>query len=218
MSTSSANPELRNLPDFAEFMNLVRAQDPENPVMVDADLLEEVFGDGTTSRNGASEDFVRSLKHVTEQELLRQDQDLYAQSCPVCQLSYAEILTEQEYAESTDHYIGGANADLGLRRLPCQKDTGDQEASLGGHIMCGRCARKWLRLQNTCPMCRSVMDPSVAVVGNGEDGTDGNPDPMLELFQRLFSAGHQSGHGSRNDDSGLNRRGEDREEFTGMYS
>lgn len=116
-------------------------------------------------RNGASEDFVRSLKHVTEQELLRQDQDLCehrsgvyrirmltsfkltdAQSCPVCQLSYAEILTEQEYAESTDHYIGGANADLGLRRLPCQKDTGDQEASLGGHIMCGRCARKWLRL------------------------------------------------------------------------
>lgn len=69
-----------------------------------------------------------------------------AQSCPVCQLSYAEILTEQEYAESTDHYIGGADADLGLRRLPCQKDTGDQEASLGGHIMCGRCARKWLRL------------------------------------------------------------------------
>lgn len=77
MSTSSANPELRNLPDFAEFMNLVRAQDPENPVMVDADLLEEVFGDGTTSRNRASEDFVRSLKHVTEQELLRQDQDLF---------------------------------------------------------------------------------------------------------------------------------------------
>jgi hypothetical protein len=61
-------------------------------------------------------------------------------------LSYAEILTEQEYAESTDHYIGGANADLGLRRLPCQKDTGEPEASLGGHIMCGRCARKWLRL------------------------------------------------------------------------
>jgi hypothetical protein len=116
-------------------------------------------------RNGASEDFVRSLKHVTEQELIRQHQDLCehrsgvyrirmltsfksidAQSCPVCQLSYAEILTEQEYAESTDHYIGGANADLGLRRLPCQTDTGDQEASLGGHIMCGRCARKWLRL------------------------------------------------------------------------
>jgi hypothetical protein len=116
-------------------------------------------------RNGASEDFVRSLRHVTEQELIRQDRDLCehrsgvyrirmltsfksidAQSCPVCQLSYAEILTEQEYAESTDHYIGGADADLGLRRLPCQKDTGDQEASLGGHIMCGRCARKWLRL------------------------------------------------------------------------
>jgi hypothetical protein len=49
MSTSSANPELRNLPDFAEFMNLVRAQDPENPVLVDADLFEEVFGDGATS-------------------------------------------------------------------------------------------------------------------------------------------------------------------------
>ena len=67
-------------------------------------------------------------------------------------------------------------------------------------------------------MCRSVMDPSVAVVGNGEDGTDANPDPMLELFQRLFSAGHQSGHELRNGDSGPNRRGEDREEFTGMYS
>jgi hypothetical protein len=62
------------------------------------------------------------------------------------------------------------------------------------------------------------MDPSVAVVGNGEDGTDANPDPMLELFQRLFSAGHQSGHELRNGDSGPNRRGEDREEFTGMYS
>jgi hypothetical protein len=49
MSTSSADPERRDLPDFAEFMNLVRAQDPDNPVMVDADLLEEVFGDGTTS-------------------------------------------------------------------------------------------------------------------------------------------------------------------------
>jgi hypothetical protein len=49
MSTSSADPEHRDLPDFAEFMNLVRAQDPDNPVMVDADLLEEVFGDGTTS-------------------------------------------------------------------------------------------------------------------------------------------------------------------------
>jgi hypothetical protein len=49
MSTTSTRPELRDLPDFAEFMNLVRAQDPENPVMVDADLWEEVFGDGTTS-------------------------------------------------------------------------------------------------------------------------------------------------------------------------
>jgi hypothetical protein len=67
-------------------------------------------------------------------------------------------------------------------------------------------------------MCRSIMDPSVAVVSNAEDDIEGNPDPMLELFQRLFSAGHQSGHGSRNDGSGLNRRGEDREEFTGMYS
>jgi hypothetical protein len=27
-------------------------------------------------RNGASDEFVRSLKHVTEQELIRQDQDL----------------------------------------------------------------------------------------------------------------------------------------------
>jgi hypothetical protein len=63
------------------------------------------------------------------------------------------------------------------------------------------------------------MDPSVVVVSNAEDGTDGNPDPMLELFQRLFSAGHQSGHGSGNDDSAPpNRRGEDREEFIGMYS
>jgi hypothetical protein len=62
------------------------------------------------------------------------------------------------------------------------------------------------------------MDPSVAVISNAEDGTDGNPDPMLELFQRLFSAGHQPAHGSRNDDSGLNRRGDDGEEFTGMYS
>jgi len=62
------------------------------------------------------------------------------------------------------------------------------------------------------------MDPSVAVISNAEDDIEGNPDPMLELFQRLFSAGHQSGHGSRNDGSGLNRRGEDREEFTGMYS
>jgi hypothetical protein len=49
MSTTSTHPELRDLPDFAEFMNLVQAQDPENPVMVDADLFEEVFGDGTTS-------------------------------------------------------------------------------------------------------------------------------------------------------------------------
>jgi hypothetical protein len=62
------------------------------------------------------------------------------------------------------------------------------------------------------------MDPSVAVASNTEDGTDESPDPMLELFQRLFSAGHQSGHGLRNDDSGPKKRGEDREEFTGMYS
>lgn len=86
------------------------------------------------------------------------------QSCPICSLTYAEILTEQEYAESTDHYVPGGVDDLGLRRLPCgQLDSpgqasatqgGEVKGSEGGgvkigsvgHVVCAKCAGKWLKL------------------------------------------------------------------------
>ena len=42
-------PEQPSHPNFAEFMSLVQADDPENPLMIDADLWEDIFGDGTTT-------------------------------------------------------------------------------------------------------------------------------------------------------------------------
>lgn len=67
------------------------------------------------------------------------------QSCPICLLSYAQILTEQEYAEASDYHVGGNVEEMGLRRLPC--GTGDGTGTAGkGHIVCGKCAGKWLRL------------------------------------------------------------------------
>lgn len=108
-------------------------------LMVDEDLFEEVFGDaqkwvllelalsalltrGRSSR-GASPQFIDALPSVQEAES-------ESASCPVCLASHATILTEQEYAEVSDF----AGDDLGLRRLPCK------------HVLCGKCARRWLRL------------------------------------------------------------------------
>lgn len=98
-----------------------------------------------------------------------------SQSCPVCQQSYAEILTEQEYAEASDHYAMGDVDELGLRRLPCrtpehgtsqaneQKADGHADSSesearrVDGHEFCGKCATTWLRsvsVPNHIPMSR----------------------------------------------------------------
>lgn len=46
MSSQSepAGSEPPGRPNFAEFMSVLEAQDPNNPVMIDEDLWEEVFG------------------------------------------------------------------------------------------------------------------------------------------------------------------------------
>jgi hypothetical protein len=71
--------------------------------------------------------------------------EIDAESCAVCQLTYAEILTEEEYAEASDHYVAAGVGELGLRRLPCRRASSDQQTE-DGHAICGKCAMKWLRM------------------------------------------------------------------------
>jgi hypothetical protein len=74
-------------------------------------------------------------------------------------LSYAQIVTEQEYAEASDYHIGGNVEEMGLRRLPCEgADGGTVGGGKAGHIVCGKCAAKWLRLV-------SLLLKAVAVTG-----------------------------------------------------
>ena len=71
---------------------------------------------------------------------------LDGQSCPICHLTYAEILTEEEYATASDHFVGGAVQDLGLRILPCRQSGMNPGTTEQDHVICGKCVRKWLRL------------------------------------------------------------------------
>lgn len=75
------------------------------------------------SSQGATSKFIDDLPNVHEAES-------ETATCPVCLATHATILTEQEYAEVSDF----AGDDLGLRRLPCR------------HVLCGKCARRWLKL------------------------------------------------------------------------
>ncbi len=89
--------------------------------------------------------FVRSISNDLSTE------SPFTSTCPICLLTLSNILTEQEYAEATDHYVGDEK-ELGLRRLPCGQGgsgagAGGEEGKVkGGHVICGKCARKWLRL------------------------------------------------------------------------
>jgi len=89
------------------------------------------------------------------------------QSCPICHLTYAEILTEEEYATASDHFIGGAAQDLGLRILPCRQSNTNPGTTDQDHVVCGKCVRKWLRLvgitiRRVTEYCCSLCDVACA--------------------------------------------------------
>lgn len=53
----------------------------------------------------------------------------------MCLQSLGAIETEEEYALADEAFFGDLEA-LGLRKLPCD----------GGHVVCARCCKSWLRL------------------------------------------------------------------------
>ncbi|KAJ9091898.1 hypothetical protein QFC19_008924 [Naganishia cerealis] len=195
-------------------------------LMVDEDLYEEIFGNldalGGNVR-GASQGFIKTLPRVTGEDLPATiEDDEQNQSCPICVLSYAQILTEQEYAEASDYHIGGNVEEMGLRRLPCAGATvGSSAGGISGHIVCGKCAGKWLRLNNTCPLCRSTMDQSVSMEGTEDNDAQANyTDPMLQLFRSVFGHAREEGAGASDGNlpgSGGSRPNED-DEYNSMYS
>ncbi|KAJ9092396.1 hypothetical protein QFC21_006898 [Naganishia friedmannii] len=209
-------------------------------LMVDEDLYDEIFGNlealGGKLRLTASYLSPRSPHSQTHSlHQTHPADDEQNQSCPICMLSYDQIITEQEYAEASDYHIGGNVEEMGLRRLPCAGPSGGSVGGgKSGHIVCGKCASKWLRLNNTCPLCRAIMDPSVSAASpEGPEAQANYTDPMLQLFRSVF--GHTSEAGPRasqstggQDEEGLNmfglhaqahgsRPNED-DEFNSMYS
>lgn len=82
-------------------------------------------------RSGARPDFIKNLPRPTAAEIKKQE----TTDCPVCLQSLASIETEEEYALADEAFFGDLEA-LGLRKLPCD----------GGHVVCARCCKSWLRL------------------------------------------------------------------------
>ncbi|KAK4688768.1 hypothetical protein P7C73_g1343, partial [Tremellales sp. Uapishka_1] len=163
---------------------------------VDENLYEELFDseDHLGRRaQGSSEAFIDTLKHVTEDQVGSISPS--EANCPVCLYGFGAILTEQEYALSSESFMGD-DKELGLRRLPCNDK----------HLICGKCARRWLRLNNTCPLCRATLDPSIHTPAEGADNNPAQADHLLELFRTMFSAQPHP------------QVQEEREEYSGMYS
>ncbi|KLT44449.1 hypothetical protein CC85DRAFT_283671 [Cutaneotrichosporon oleaginosum] len=158
-------------------------------IMVDEEIYEELFASVPPGR-GARPEFIAALprpKTVPRGE-----------SCPVCLQTLAAIETEEEYALASESFFGDTEA-LGLRELPCTAK----------HVVCARCAKQWLTLNNTCPLCRSQVDPANPVDAATSDTIEAQrqTEQMLALFHTLFGPRQLPA-----------RREEGREAFSGMYS
>ncbi|TXT13040.1 hypothetical protein VHUM_01441 [Vanrija humicola] len=179
---------------FDEFIAQVDATaDAGGSVIVDADLYEEIFARLPVGV-GARDAFIAALKRPAAP--LPRDE-----ACPICLASCAAIETEEEYALASESYFGDTDA-LGLRALPCPAQ----------HVLCARCAREWLTRNNSCPMCRAVLDPEAPAAPGATNNTierQRHSEQMLALFQGLFGPRRQPT--PPRDDSG-------RESFAGMYS
>ncbi|WOO82082.1 E3 ubiquitin-protein ligase [Vanrija pseudolonga] len=196
-SPSPAAPDYAPRPapgTFDEFIAQVDATaDAGGSVIVDADLYEEIFARIPVGV-GARDAFIASLKRPAAPPQADE-------ACPVCLQSLVSIETEEEYALASEHYFGDTDA-LGLRALPCPAQ----------HVVCARCAREWLTRNNSCPMCRAVVDPDAPAAPGGTATVierQRHSEQMLALFQGLF--GPRREPPAPRDDSG-------RESYAGMYS
>ncbi|CAD6565116.1 MAG: hypothetical protein TREMPRED_000929 [Tremellales sp. Tagirdzhanova-0007] len=192
--------------NYEEFIAHVEEAMHEGGLQVDEGLYEDIFGGEDASRRrlqGATESFIDALPHIPSSTA----SDVDLATCPVCLHFLDAIQTEAEYAEASDGFVPGNAIDLGIRRLPC------------AHVICGKCARTWLQLvsdspfvpiNNTCPLCRATLDPTVPALA-GEEVMEHQADDLLRLF-RLMMADRSEGDTPRITPAA------EREAFSGMYS
>ncbi|KAL7420874.1 hypothetical protein Q5752_004828 [Cryptotrichosporon argae] len=210
---------------FTEFLDeITRLARAGGGLTIDEDLYLDIFESGPNA--GASPAFIASLPRPSPAHPALSDASA---ECPICLQPLHAIATEEEYALAADHYFGDAAA-LGVRALPCRPGSG------GGHVVCARCAQSWLKLNNTCPLCRAKMDVSVATPDDDAAAFTREQEHagrMLELFRAVFgpqaaAAGERTGpdgqggaaamahgirigraHGDEDEDGGA---------YAGMYS
>ncbi|BEI81192.1 hypothetical protein CcaverHIS002_0203520 [Cutaneotrichosporon cavernicola] len=192
MSNSESPYSARPPPaTFDDFMAQVdAATQAHGGIMVDEEVYEELFAAAPPGR-GARPEFIAALprpKVVPRGE-----------SCPVCLQTLAAIETEEEYALASESFFGDTEA-LGLRELPCTAK----------HVVCARCCKQWLTLNNTCPLCRSQVDPANPIDAATSDTIEAQrqTERMLALFHSLF--------GQRQPPP--TKKEEGRDAFAGMYS